>query len=86
MTHRHTLFLLDDENERPYSLFSTLVDTIKAVKGADSGDDSPNSPISRKRSISIVSKTSVGRRLSGIISKIRSREGSISNNEPIQQK
>ncbi|VDM92482.1 unnamed protein product, partial [Onchocerca ochengi] len=86
MTHRHTLFLLDDENERPYSLFSTLVDTIKAAKGADSGDDSPSTPISRNRNISTVGKTNVGRRLSGIISKIRSREGSLSNNEPMQQR
>ncbi|KAM3728724.1 Voltage-dependent calcium channel [Dirofilaria immitis] len=71
--------------ERPYSLFSTLVDTIKAAKGPDSGDDSPNSPVSRTRNISITRKPSVGRRLSGIISKIRSREGSISNNIPPQQ-
>ncbi|EJW83065.1 hypothetical protein WUBG_06024 [Wuchereria bancrofti] len=52
MTHRHTLFLLDDEKERPYSLFSTLVDTIKAVK-TDSTENSPNSPVSRKRSLII---------------------------------
>uniref|UniRef100_A0A1I8EKP2 Ion_trans domain-containing protein n=1 Tax=Wuchereria bancrofti TaxID=6293 RepID=A0A1I8EKP2_WUCBA len=85
--------------ERPYSLFSTLADTIKAVK-TDSTENSPNSPVSHKRSPIIPyddykinqnatkcfsDKPTVGRRLSGIISKIRSRESSINNNDPLQQ-
>ncbi|CAG9540309.1 unnamed protein product [Cercopithifilaria johnstoni] len=84
MTHRHALFLLDDEKERPYSLFSTLVDTIKAVK-TDSGGNSPNSQLSPKQSFTVVDKQTAGHRLSGIISKIRSREGSINNNDSPQQ-
>ncbi|VBB31232.1 unnamed protein product, partial [Acanthocheilonema viteae] len=85
MTHRHTLFLLDDEKERPYSLFSTLVDTIKAAK-TDSAENSPDSPTSHKQSVTVVDKSTVGRRLSGIISRIRSREGSINNNESLRQR
>uniref|UniRef100_A0A915PUS1 Voltage-dependent calcium channel alpha-1 subunit IQ domain-containing protein n=1 Tax=Setaria digitata TaxID=48799 RepID=A0A915PUS1_9BILA len=85
MTHRNTLFVLDeDEKERPYSLFSTLVDTIKAAKSTDSVEDSPNSPTTQNQ-IPIEEKPAVTRHLSGIISKIRSREGSLNNNAPAQQ-
>ncbi|VDK78351.1 unnamed protein product [Litomosoides sigmodontis] len=84
VTHRHTLFLLDDENERPYSLFSTLVDTIKAVK-TDSVDNSPSSATSPKQSLAALQMPTVARRLSGIISRIRSGEGSTNNNDSSQQ-
>ncbi|VDK30863.1 unnamed protein product [Gongylonema pulchrum] len=67
-------------------MFSTLVDTIKAAKSSDSIEDASRSPTPRKRMSSVVAeKVPGGRRLSGIISKMRSRENSLHCGPPQQR-
>ncbi|MFH4978718.1 hypothetical protein AB6A40_005427 [Gnathostoma spinigerum] len=65
---------------RPYSLFSTLVDTIKAAKSSDSIDKDNRSPPEQyeKAVQSTPSRwtTGAGRRLSDMISRIRNRDNS----------
>ncbi|TKR73038.1 hypothetical protein L596_020401 [Steinernema carpocapsae] len=67
---------------RPYSLFSTLVDTIKAAKSNDSIDKDNRNPGQHS---ALEEKPSTGRRLSDMFSRIRRRDNHHSEHNPPAQ-
>ncbi|KAK0403052.1 hypothetical protein QR680_016690 [Steinernema hermaphroditum] len=67
---------------RPYSLFSTLVDTIKAAKSNDSIDKENPQPRANPSHNVMEEKPSTGRRLSDMFSRIRRRDNHTDHPHP----